>query len=201
MSATRPDILLVQSSARKSGSTTRSLAEELTARLTGGDASRVRVRDLSETLPFVDEGWIAANFTDPAERTEAQRAALSRSDSLVAELKEADILVIGAPIYNFGVPAALKAWIDMIARARETFRYTENGPVGLLEGKKAFVVLASGGTQVGSEIDFASGYLRHVLGFIGIHDVEIIEAGQQMIHGETPVEIARTRIAELAAVA
>ena len=87
-----------------------------------------------------------------------------------------DVVVIGAPMYNFSIPAALKAWIDLVARAGLTFRYTENGPVGMLENKKAYVMLATGGTSIGSEIDYASGYLRHVLGFLGIHDVELISA-------------------------
>ena len=103
-------------------------------------------------------------------------------------------MVIGSPIYNFGVPAALKAWIDMIARARKTFHYTDNGPEGLLTGKKAYVLMASGGTEVGSEIDFASGYLRHVLGFIGIDDVTIIAADQQMMRGDDALSQAMDRI-------
>jgi FMN-dependent NADH-azoreductase len=116
----------------------------------------------------LDTDWVTANFTPPEERGEAERAALAESDALVAELKAADVLVIGVPIYNFGIPAALKAWVDLVARARVTFRYTEQGPVGLLTGKRAYLAVASGGTPVGSAIDFATGYLRHVLGFLGI---------------------------------
>ncbi len=133
---------------------------------------------------FVDAAWVDANFTPPEQRNEEQKAALAESDALVSELKAADVLVIGVPIYNFGIPAALKAWVDMVARARLTFRYTENGPVGLLQGKRAYLAVASGGTAVGSEIDFATGYLRHVLGFLGIDDVQIVAADRLMARGE-----------------
>jgi FMN-dependent NADH-azoreductase len=127
---------------------------------------------------------VDANFTAPDQRNALQRAALVESDALVAELMATDVLVIGVPIYNFGIPAKLKAWVDMVARARVTFRYTEDGPVGLLRGKRAYFVVASGGTAVGSAIDFATGYLRHVLGFLGIDDVEIVAADRVMGRGE-----------------
>ncbi len=187
-----PNILRVDASARRSGSSSRALTDALIARL--GSAAVVS-RDLSDALPFVTENWVHANFTDEAERTDEQKAELELSDRLVAELFAADILVIGSPVYNFGIPAALKAWIDMVARARKTFRYTERGPQGLLTGKKAYVLMASGGTEIGSEIDFASGYLRHVLGFIGIDDVTIIAADQQMMRGEDALSQALGRIA------
>ena len=154
-------------------------------------------RDLNKGLPFVDEAWIGANFTAAEERSADQRATLAESDALVAELKAADVIVIGTRIYNFSVPAALKAWIDMVARARLTFRYTENGPEGLLKGKRAYVVIASGGVPVGSALDFATPYLRHVLGFIGITDVEVIAAEQLNSKAEESIDAARVRIAEL----
>ena len=187
-----PNILRVDASARRSGSSSRALTDALIARL---GSTAVVSRDLSDALPFVTENWVHANFTDEAERTAEQKAELELSDRLVAELFAADILVIGSPVYNFGIPAALKAWIDMVARARKTFRYTERGPQGLLTGKKAYVLMASGGTEIGSEIDFASGYLRHVLGFIGIDDVTIIAADQQMMRGEDALSQALGRIA------
>jgi len=119
------------------------------------------------------------------------------TDALVAELKEADILVIGAPIYNFSVPTALKAWIDMIARARLTFRYTEKGVEGLLLNKKAYIVVPSGGVPVGSPVDFATPYLRHALAFVGIDDIEIVAAtGADRDNGEA-LDQARAKIAEL----
>lgn len=178
-------ILKIDSSARKSGSVTRELAEDLVARLIRANPeSKVLSRDVASGLPVIDETWIAANFTAPDERSEAQKQALGLSDDLILEVKSADVLVFGVPVYNFGIPASLKAWIDLVARAGVTFRYTENGPVGLLEGKKAYVVLASGGTKVGSDIDFASGYIKHVLGFIGIQDVTIVSADQLMLDQE-----------------
>ena len=102
-------------------------------------------------------------------------------------------------IYNFGVPAALKAWIDQIARAGVTFKYTENGPVGLLDGKRAIIAVASGGTEVGSEIDFATGYMRHIMGFIGIHDVEVVAADQLMLDADAANSKAAEQIKSLAA--
>ncbi|MGH1351698.1 MAG: FMN-dependent NADH-azoreductase [Methyloligellaceae bacterium] len=123
----------------------------------------------------MNEQWINANFTPGEKRTSEQRAILAQSDALVSELQEADEIVIALPVYNFSVPAAFKAWIDLVARVGLTFHYTENGPVGLLANKKAYVILTSGGTQMGSEIDFASGFARHVLGFIGIMDVTFID--------------------------
>ncbi|WP_349357715.1 NAD(P)H-dependent oxidoreductase [Stappia sp.] len=178
-------VLKVESSARREGSVTRRLADRVISELAAGPAGLdVVTRDVSLGLPVIDEAWVAANFTDPAERTAEQKARLALSDTLVAEVKAADVLVIGVPVYNFAIPAALKAWIDLVARARETFRYTENGPEGLMTGKRAIVLLASGGTPVGSEIDFASGYLRHILGFIGITDVTIVAADELMFAGE-----------------
>jgi FMN-dependent NADH-azoreductase len=145
---------------------------------------------------LLTENWVGANFTDDADRSDDQKAALAASDEMIAELEAADTIVIGVPIYNFSIPAALKAWIDLIARARKTFRYTEAGPEGLLKGKKAYLVVTSGGVPVGSDYDFATGYLRHVLGFVGITDVNIIAADQQMMNGEA-INQATTAIADL----
>jgi FMN-dependent NADH-azoreductase len=186
------NILRIDASARKAGSSSRALTDALVERLA---PANIVSRDLSAALPFVTENWVHANFTDEAERTDEQKAELALSDMLVEEIFAADILVIGAPIYNFGIPAALKAWIDMVARARKTFHYTANGAEGLLKGKKAYLLMASGGTEIGSDIDFASGYLRHVLGFIGIDDVTIVAADQQMMKGEDAVSQALQEIA------
>lgn len=185
------NILRVDASARKAGSSSRALTDALIARLAPDE---IVTRDLTEVLPFVTEDWVGANFTDESERTDAQKAELALSDSLVDELVAADTLVIGTPIYNFAVPAALKAWIDLIARARKTFHYTANGPEGLLTDKKAYVLIASGGTEVGSEIDFASGYLRHILAFVGITDVTVIAADQQMMRGEAALDQALQKV-------
>lgn len=187
-------ILRVDASMRRDGSQSRILADRLIELLGREAAASVVRRDLADGVPFVNEGWIDANTTDPAERSDAQREALAHSDFLVNELKAADVLVAAVPIYNFGVPAAFKAWIDMVARARETFRYTPEGPQGLLEGKKAYLVITSGGTRLGSEIDYVTPWLRHVMGFLGIHDVEIIDASGLMADAEARIAAAIDRI-------
>lgn len=192
------NILRIDASARTSGSTTRQLTDQLVTRLVEqGYGAHVVRRDLALTPPaLLTESWVGANFTDDADRSDDQRAVLAHSDELIAELEAADTIVIGVPVYNFAIPAALKAWIDQIARARRTFRYTETGPEGLLTDKKAYLVVASGGVPVGSDYDFATGYLRHVLGFVGITDVTVIEAGQQMMDGDA-VSRATAAIEEL----
>ena len=134
----------------------------------------VKTRDLTTGVPFVHEQWINANFTEPSARNTEQRSVLSQSDAFMNELVEADILVLGTPIYNFGVPAAVKAWIDMVVRANETFHYSSEGPEGLLKNKKAFAIVVSGGTSIDSDIDFATPYLRHILSFVGITDLTVI---------------------------
>ena len=161
-------ILRIDASARREGSVSRDLNDQIVARFEEAGDVKVTIRDLASPLPLLSEDWIGANFTPADDRDEAQVEALSLSDSLIDELKAADVLLIGLPIYNFGVPAVLKAWVDQVARVGVTFNYTENGPVGLLNGKRAIVTVASGGTQVGSDIDFATGYLRHVLGFLAV---------------------------------
>jgi len=173
------NVLLITASGRHEGSVSRPLAEALTARIGGADATIVE-RDLAKGLPFVDAAWIEANNTPAEDRTDYHKGVLALSDSLVDELKAADAIVLATPIYNFGAPAVLKAWIDMICRARLTFRYGENGPVGLLEDRPVYVVVSSGGTAVGSEIDYLTAHLRHVFGFIGIQSVEFIAADQLM---------------------
>ena len=170
-------ILRIDASGRHQGSVTRQLADALIDALRAEFRHlHVARRDVAQGIAFVDEDWIGANFTDAEERSDAQRRTLAGSDALVRELQTADVLVIGVPIYNFGIPATLKAWIDMIARARLSFRYTDHGPEGLLKNKKAYLVVASGGVPVGGPLDFATPYLRHVLGFVGITDVEVIAA-------------------------
>lgn len=187
------NVLRVDASARRDGSISRRLADRFVNRLDARLAVRVTERDLAHGLDFVTEDWIGANFTDPSQRTAAQREALAVSDALVAELKAADVIAIGVPIYNFGVPAAFKAWIDMVARARETFRYTESGPVGLLDGKKAVIFVASGGVELDTVVDFATPYIRHVLGFLGITDVTVVGADQLMVRDADAVAAAEAR--------
>ncbi len=171
------NILKLNSSGRESGSVSRQLTARLADRFTKENAdTKVTSRNLATGLPVVSEDWINANFTAKDDRSPAQRTLLSLSDELVAELHGADILLIGLPIYNFGVPASLKTWIDQVARVGETFQYGENGPVGLLSGKRAIVTVASGGVPVGSPMDHATTYLTQVLNFIGITDVTYVSA-------------------------
>lgn len=175
---------------RRKGSKSRMITDQLLERL-AHDYGRLDLarRDLADGVRFIDERWIAANFTDPSERSPEQRSSLAYSDALLSELQAADILVIGSPIYNFGIPAALKAWIDMVTRAREAFQYGPNGSEGLLTGKKAFLVIVSGGTEAGSSADFATPYLKHALNFIGIDDITLIAADAK--HGpEAAIERA-----------
>lgn len=172
-------ILTINSSGRFEGSVTRQLVDRITTEIEqSATQSTVHQRDLATGLPFIDQQWIAANFTDPAERTEAHLETLNFSNELVNELQRADTLVIGVPIYNFSIPAVLKAWIDLIARAKLTFRYTQDGPEGLLSGKKVYLAMASGGVPIGSEADFASRYLLQVLAFVGLTDVTIVDASK-----------------------
>ena len=192
------NILRVDASGRQQGSSSRELTSYLLSGLDARVAStEVRVRDLAESLPHVDQSWIEANFTAPEQRSEQQQQVLSLSDSLVEELQQADVVVIGMPIYNFGVPAALKAWVDLIARARLTFRYTESGPVGLLTGKRAVLVVASGGVPVDSDIDFATPYMRRALNFVGITDIKVVAADGQNARGEEALQEARGDIDKL----
>lgn len=190
-------ILSINSSARTAQSSTRMLSEELIEALNPN--ATVIERNVAEGVPFVDEDWVNANFTPDEDRTEEHRQKLSYSNSLVKELQEADTIVIGLPIYNFGIPASLKAWVDMIARARLTFKYTAHGPEGLLTGKRAFLVVASGGTPIGSDIDFATSYMRHALKFVGITDVTIIDAAESSKGSDTALARARQQVSQIAA--
>ena len=170
-------ILRIDTSAAADASKGRMLGDRLLDSLeSGGVRLEVTERDLVQSIPHVDREWIAANDTVPHARSAAQRSALAISDSLIEELEQADMLVLTVPLYNFTIPASLKAWIDQVCRFNRTFRYDANGPVGMLTGKRAVVVFVSGGTPLGSSVDFASGYLRHILGFIGISDVTFIAA-------------------------
>ncbi|MEM1389355.1 MAG: NAD(P)H-dependent oxidoreductase [Pseudomonadota bacterium] len=187
-------ILRIDASPRGDNSITRALTDRLINRLQADGAGKVIQRDLTTPLPYVDELWIGASFTEEAKRNPAQEAALALSDALIEELKRADTIILGVPIYNFGVPAVLKAWIDQVARAGVTFTFSEAGPEGLLKGKRAFVTVASGGTEVGSPIDYTTGYLRHFLGFIGISDVTLIAADQTAIDAEGSVKKAEAAI-------
>lgn len=138
---------------------------------------RVVVRDLArDPVPHLDAQRFQAFGTPAQERTPAQQDAVAQSDSLIAELRAADVIVVGLPMYNFGVPSTLKAYFDHVARASVTFHYTADGPEGLLTGKQAYVLAARGGRYEGTPMDTQSDYVRQFLGFLGIRDVEFIYA-------------------------
>ena len=187
-------LLRVDASARRTGSISRDLNDRIVRKFTNAGDVTVLTRDLADGLPLIDETWIGANFTPAGERSADQKAALALSDQLVGELQAADTIVIGLPIYNFGVPAALKAWIDLIARAGLTFQYGADGPKGLLSGKRAIITVASGGTEAFSDIDYATTHLKHVLGFIGVTDVEVIRADRTAIDMEGTVRAAQSAV-------
>jgi FMN-dependent NADH-azoreductase len=190
-------VLELSSSGRLDGSVTRQLTADLIAALEDRHGSLdITRRNLGAGVPFLSDAWIGANFTPEENRTQEQRDTLAYSDELVAELKQADVLVIGVPVYNFSIAATLKAWIDMIARVGLTFRYTENGPVGLVAGKKVYLAVATGGVEVGSPMDFATPYLRHALSFVGITDVEVVAADKVNSDAEEAMDRARAQIAE-----
>ncbi|MGB0901787.1 FMN-dependent NADH-azoreductase [Halocynthiibacter sp.] len=188
-------ILHIDASARTEGSVSRDLTARITAHFTGAE---ITYRDLNNSLPHVTGDWVGATFTPADARTDAQKDTLALSDTLVDELEAADVIVIGVPIYNFSVPASLKAWIDLISRVGRTFQYTEKGPQGLIANKRAILAVASGGTQVGSDIDFAVPYLTHVLGFIGVTNVEVIAADALAQDAETKLKSAHSAISAIA---
>lgn len=193
-------ILHVDASQRRFGSVSRGLSRALVDELLAKHPHATVIRrDLADGIPLVDDAWIRANETPEAERTPAQREVLTESDRLVDELRRADVWVIGTPVYNFSLPPVLKAWVDQICRARVTFAYSEHGPRGLLENRKAFLTIASGGSRIGSPTEFLTPYLHHVLAFVGVTDVEVVAADQLLMAGEEKVERARARISELVA--
>jgi FMN-dependent NADH-azoreductase len=188
------NILHIDASGRGNPSVSRQLSKQIVQKISD-DQTNVTYRNVSQGMSFLDEAMIGAYFTQKAERSEEQHQAIALSDAIVEELMAADTVVIGMPVYNFSMPAGFKAWSDLAARVGETFQYAENGPVGLLAGKKAYVAVTSGGTEVGSEIDFLTPWLRHFLGFIGIDDVEIVQAEAINRNGDKAVEEARASIA------
>lgn len=171
-------LLRIDCSPRSEDSLSRRAVDRVLSLLQGVE---LRHRDLGAVpLPHFDESWIGANFTPDEARSDEQRQHLELSDGLVAEVESADALLIGAPIYNFGTPARLKNWIDHLARAGLTFRYSAEGPLGLLTDKPVRVLVSSGGTRLGSGADFSTPYLRHVLAFVGLRDVRF-EAAQAVL--------------------
>jgi FMN-dependent NADH-azoreductase len=188
-------ILRLDASASPTESTSRGLGDELLERiLRHNPDSEIRERDLNRGAQFIDARWIEANLSASDTRSATARQRLAYSDELIAELQWADHILMTTPMYNFGVPATLKAWIDQVCRAGITFRYTANGPQGLLSGKRADIVITTGGAPLDSPVDFASGYLRQVLGFIGIDEVEIIAADRMNQNSEQSVARALQQI-------
>ncbi|MBK9116763.1 MAG: FMN-dependent NADH-azoreductase [Betaproteobacteria bacterium] len=172
------NILQVNSSARRENSHSTRLATRLVARLREVDPeATLTVRDLAVAPhPVLDEDALGALFTPAGQRTPEQAARVALDDALIAEIQAADVVVLGVPMYNFGVPAQLKNWIDAIARAQVTFRYTASGPEGLLQGKKAYVALTRGGKYRNTPADTQVPYLRTVLAFLGMTDVHFVYA-------------------------
>ena len=171
-------ILQINASARSAGANSTRLADTVTARLTAQyPNASVELRDLaSDPHPVLDEPALAALFTPADQRTPVQAARVALDDALIAQLQSVDAIVLGVPMYNFGVPVQLKTWIDAIARAGVTFRYTANGPEGLVKGKKVYVALARGGLYRNTPADSQVPYLKSVLAFLGMTDVEFIYA-------------------------
>ena len=173
------NILQINSSARSTGSESTRLADAIVARVSAANAGGVNVsrRDLAaDPHPVIDEPTLQALFTPADQRTEAQAARVALDDALIAQAQAADVIVIGAPTYNFGITAQLKSWFDAIARANVTFKYTETGPVGLLSGKKVYVAMARGGMHRGAASDVQSQHLKTFLGFVGLTDVQFVYA-------------------------
>jgi FMN-dependent NADH-azoreductase len=168
-----------------------------------GKQATVVVRDVAnQPIPHLTAERFTGFATPAAQRTPEQAQAVAESDALIAELKTADVVVIGLPMYNFGVPSTLKAYFDHVARVGVTFKYTAQGPVGLLTGKKAYIVATRGGRYAGTPLDMQSAYVRQFLGFLGIADVEFVYAEGLALGDESrnsALDEAGARIAELAA--
>jgi FMN-dependent NADH-azoreductase len=178
-------ILYITASIRSDAdSVSRGLGQRLVDGLAAKTDARVTIRDLAANdLPFMTAARFAANNTPAADRTSEQADLAAIADTLIAELQAADTIVIAAPVYNFGPPSTLKAWADLVARVGTTFRYTATGPEGLLTGKRAYLAIASGGTPVGSDMDFMTRWLTLFLGFLGITDVAMVAADGIMGEG------------------
>ena len=189
------NVLRIESSIKPQGAVSTKLIDEIIEKL--GDTT-VTTRNVS-TTPAIDANWLGAVFAPSDARDDAQQEIAAYSDSLINEIQANDVLVIGVPVYNFNIPARLKNWIDQIARAGVTFQYTETGPQGLIQGKRAILAFSSDGTAAGSDIDFAERYMRHILGFIGITDVTSVTAQQIAFDPDAAWDAARKQIAELAA--
>jgi FMN-dependent NADH-azoreductase len=197
-------LLHIDSSARGGSVTRRLTAKFADEWRTNHPTGEVIRRDLSTTtLPLITDDW-SGTYIEPSKLSPSQRSYLSTSDALIEEVLAADIIVIGAPMYNFAIPSSLKAWIDQVVRVGKTVTYGANGPQGLLGTKKVVVITARGGAYQKSthreKFDFQEPYLRHIFGFVGLTDVTFIHAENQASDGAGPsFAAAATQIAQLVA--
>ena len=189
-------ILFYKTSPKNEGSISTELGEYLVNRLSKEGNTNVSKRQLDQ-IPFINQKIINGLYINDNEKTLEQLEALKISDAIVKDVHENDTIIISTPIYNFAAPAVLKAWADLVARLNKTFQYTDNGPVGLLKNKKAYIVVSSGGTKIGSEIDFFTPWMRFFLNFIGIKDVTFISADQLMSDDGSKIIQAKSQINEL----
>ncbi len=188
------NILLIQSSPRGSRSYSHRFAADIVAALQASHpGARLIVRDLAQSpLPHIGEEFVSAIGAAAQSRTPEQAEAIARSDTLIDELLAADVIVLAVPMYNFGPPSTLKAWVDHVLRAGRTFAYTAQGPQGQVHGKKAILVVARGGVYSQGPmqaLDFQESYLRRVLGFIGIDDVQVVRV-EGVAMGEAALDAA-----------
>jgi FMN-dependent NADH-azoreductase len=165
--------------------------------------AKIVVRNVAaaDPVPHLNAERFGAFITKPEERSAAQRAVVAYSDTLINELKHADVIVLGLPMYNFGVPSQLKAYFDHVARVGATFRYTDKGPVGLLTGKKVYVFAARGGVYAGTPLDTQTSYVRDFLRFLGMDDVEFVYAEGLAISPQSKDEGLSKALAEIARLA
>lgn len=193
------NILQINSSVRGGASASTRLASSIVSRLQAlHPGASLTVREAG-TQPILDEAALGAIFTPAEQRTPEQAARAAIDEAAIAEVQAADVIVIGVPMYNFGVPVQLKAWIDAIAKAGVTFRYTANGPEGLLKGKKVYLALARGGLYRDTPADSQTPYLKSVLGFLGMTDVSFIHAEGLAMGEEAAAKAFAEAEAEIAA--
>ncbi|MGM0913265.1 MAG: FMN-dependent NADH-azoreductase [Pseudomonadota bacterium] len=169
--------LVITASILAENGQSKGLAEHFIARAEGRDDLAVTHRDLvAEELPHLGLAELGSWQVTGEERSAEQRELAARSDALIAELRDHDVVVLAVPMYNLGIPSQLKAWFDRVMRAGETFRYTENGPQGLVEGKRAVILAARGGQYAGTEKDTQTPHLKLMLGMMGITEVDTVFA-------------------------
>ncbi|AJO77182.1 MULTISPECIES: FMN-dependent NADH-azoreductase [Pseudomonas] len=196
-------VLIIESSARQQDSISRQLTQTFIQQWQAAHpGDQITVRDLATSpVPHLDSNLLGGWMKPAEQRNELEEASLQRSNELTDELLAADVLVMAAPMYNFAIPSTLKAWLDHVLRAGVTFKYTETGPQGLLNGKRAYVLTARGGIYAGSATDHQEPYLRQVMGFVGIHEVEFIHAEGMNLGGdfhEKGLNQANAKLAQIA---